>query len=178
MRIRFITTNPLQAKFLAIIFLSMMVPLFVVGGCLYYLMFQIMAEQLAIPESIAYNLIPVLHRMNFLILVGLPPIVVLLFIWGIIVTHRLMGPLERLEDEIRYAPSGYAGWFDRTGITLEDLERLYEVDLELLERSGELAGFVGDVAAVGTDRDWTEDLEKGIAEVREIFEGRRKSIEG
>lgn len=91
--------------------------------------------------------------------------------------ERIVTRLERMEDEIRYAPSGYAGWFDGTGITLEDLERLYEVDLLLLERSGELAGLVGEVTAVGTDQDWTEDLEKGVAQVREIFEGRRKSLE-
>jgi hypothetical protein len=92
--------------------------------------------------------------------------------------ERIVTRLERIEDEIRYAPSGYAGWFDRTGITLEDLERLYEVDLLLLETAEGLAGLVGEVTAVGTDQDWTEELEKGITLVRDIFEGRRETMTG
>jgi len=107
MKLRFlITKNPLQIKYLLLILLSILVPLFAVGGCLYYLMFQVMAEQLAIPEAIAYNLIPVLEKINFLLLVGIPPIVVLLFIWGLMLTHRLIGPLERLEDDLRKIREG------------------------------------------------------------------------
>ena len=92
--------------------------------------------------------------------------------------ERIVTRLERMEDEIRYAPSGYAGWFDRTGITLEDLEHLYEVDLLLLETSQGLAELVGEATAVGTDGDWTGELESAIGQVREMFEGRRKNLEG
>ena len=106
MRIKFITSNPLQLKYLVLILLSILVPLFFVGGCLYYIIFQIMAEQLAIPESIAYNLLPVLRKINFILIVGLPPIVVLLFIWGAMLTHRLIGPLERLEDDLKKIDEG------------------------------------------------------------------------
>jgi len=106
MRFRFILKNPLQRKYFLLILFSILIPLFIVGGCLYYLVFQIMAEQLAIPESIAYNLIPVLQKINFLLIVGLPPIVVLLFIWGVMLTHRLMGPLERLEDDLKKISEG------------------------------------------------------------------------
>jgi len=106
MRLRFITNNPLQRKYLVLILFSTFLPLFLVAGCLYYLIFQVMAEQLAIPESIAYNLIPVLHKINFLLLIGLPPIVILLFIWGVVLTHRLIGPLNRLENDLREISKG------------------------------------------------------------------------
>ena len=106
MRIRFITKNPLQTKYLVLILISILLPLFIVGGCLYYLLFQIMAEQLAIPESIAYNLFPVVERINFLLLLGIPPIVILLFIWGAVLSHRLIGPLERLENDLRKISDG------------------------------------------------------------------------
>jgi len=106
MRIRFITKNPLQTKYLVLILISILLPLFIVGGCLYYLLFQIMADQLAIPESIAYNLFPVVERINFLLLVGIPPIVVLLFIWGVVLSHKLIGPLERLENDLRQISDG------------------------------------------------------------------------
>jgi len=106
MRLRFITNNPLQRKYLILILFSTFLPLFLVASCLYYLIFQVMAEQLAIPESIAYNLIPVLHKINFLLLIGLPPIVILLFIWGVVLTHRLIGPLNRLENDLKEISEG------------------------------------------------------------------------
>ena len=56
MRIRFLTNRKLQSKFLFLIMISMAVPLLLAGGCLYYLVFTLLAEQLGIPESIAYNL--------------------------------------------------------------------------------------------------------------------------
>ena len=106
MRIKFLTKNPLQAKYLFLILLSILTPIFIVGGCLYYILFQIMAEQLAIPESIAYNLIPVLQRVNLILLIGMPPIVLLLLWWGVILTHKLIGPLERLEEDLRKISNG------------------------------------------------------------------------
>jgi len=106
MRIKFIAKNKFQRKFLALILLSTMVPVFVVGGYLYYIIFQIMAEQLAMPESIAQNLIPVFHKINFLLLIGLPPVIILLFIWGVILTHRLTGPIERMQRDLRKISEG------------------------------------------------------------------------
>lgn len=106
MRLRFITKNPLQLKYLALILFSILAPLFVVGGCLYYFIFQIMAEQLAIPESIAYNLIPVVNKINLILIIGVPPIIILLFIWGVSLTHRLIGPLKRLEEDLKKIAKG------------------------------------------------------------------------
>jgi len=106
MRLRFIMTNPLQRKYLILILFSMLLPVAVVGMCLYYVIFQLTAEQLAIPESIAANLIPVLHKINFLLAVSLPPLIVLLFIWGAILTHRLTGPIMRLEKDLKKIVEG------------------------------------------------------------------------
>lgn len=106
MRIKFLTKNRLQRKYLVLILLSIISPLVIVGACLYYVIFQIMAEQLAIPESIAYNLFPVIERINFLLLFSVPAIIILLFILGLSLTHKFVGPLERLEDDIRRISEG------------------------------------------------------------------------
>lgn len=105
-RLRFITANPMQIKYLVLIMASITVPLFVVGGCLYYLIFQIMAEQLGIPESIAYNLMPVLTKINFLLLVGIPPIIIIIFLIAIKLTHKLVGPIKRLEKDLTEVAEG------------------------------------------------------------------------
>lgn len=106
-RMRFLTKGPVQFRYLALLVVSMIAPLVFVGGCLYYLVFRIMAEQLGIPESIAYNLVPVVRKINMIIAVGVPPIFLVLILWGIVVSHRFTGPLERLKGEIdRIAESG------------------------------------------------------------------------
>ena len=92
--------------------------------------------------------------------------------------ERMATKLERTEDELRFAPSGYAGWFDRTGITLEDLERLYEYDLGLLNAARTLSDYIGDTDRIGTDHDWTSGLDEALDNLRSAFEGRKRMMEG
>lgn len=91
--------------------------------------------------------------------------------------ERMITRLERTEDELRYAPSGYAGWFDSVGIALEDLERLYEYDLGLLNAAQALPRYIGDTSLIGTDSDWTFDLDEGLRNLRDTFEGRKRMME-
>lgn len=100
MRINLFTKNPLQLRYLLLIIMAMIVPALVVGSCLYYFIFTVMAEQLAIPEAIAINLIPVLYKVNFILVIGLVPLFILLFLWGLILSHRFVGPLQRIEKEL------------------------------------------------------------------------------
>ncbi len=100
-RTRYLTGSRIQLRYLALLMISMLVPLLFVGGCLYYLIFTIMAEQLGIPEYIAYNLLPVVRKINIMLLIGVPPLFLLLIAWGMIVSHRFAGPLERLEKELK-----------------------------------------------------------------------------
>lgn len=88
-------------KYLGLLLFSMVVPLIFVGGCLYYLIFNIMAEQIGIPEYIARNMFPVIGKVNTILLIGLPPLFALLILWGIILSHRFAGPVERLEAELK-----------------------------------------------------------------------------
>ena len=91
--------------------------------------------------------------------------------------ERIVTRLERTEDELRYVPSGYAGWFDREGIALEDLERLYEYDLGLLSAAQALPEYVGDTSRIGTDNDWTPSLDEALRNLRDAFEGRKRMME-
>jgi len=91
--------------------------------------------------------------------------------------ERMATKLERTEDELRYAPSGYAGWFDSVGIAIEDLEHLYEYDLGLLSAAQALSEYIGDVSRIGTDNDWTSSLDEGLRNLRDAFEGRKRMME-
>lgn len=89
-----------QLKYLTLLIVSMIIPLLFSIGCIYYLIFTVMAEQLGIPESIAYNLFPVVKKVNTVLAIGLPPLFLLLIWWGTILSHRFAGPLQRLEKEL------------------------------------------------------------------------------
>jgi methyl-accepting chemotaxis protein len=106
LRLRFISKHPLQLKFLSLILLSILVPTVIAGGCLYYFIFQIMAEQLGIPEAIAFNLVPVVEKINSLLLITMPPLFILFFLLAALVTNRLIGPLARLEDDLQKISEG------------------------------------------------------------------------
>jgi len=101
LRTKYLTGSHIQMKYLGLLMLSMAVPLIFVGGCLYYLIFSIMAEQIGIPEYIARNMFPVISKVNFILLVGLPPLFALLMLWGVVLSHRFAGPVERLEGELK-----------------------------------------------------------------------------
>jgi len=99
-RRKMIAHKQVQLKYLVLLIISMGVPLLFAIGCMYYLIFTIMAEQLGIPESIAYNLFPVLTKVNTVLAIGLPPILLLLIWWGAVLSNRFAGPLQRMEREL------------------------------------------------------------------------------
>ena len=101
LRTKYLTGSHIQMKYLGLLMLSMIVPLVLVGGCLYYLIFSIMAEQIGIPEYIAKNMFPVISKVNMILLVGVPPLFALLMLWGVMLSHRFAGPVERLESELK-----------------------------------------------------------------------------
>ena len=100
-RTKYLTGSRIQLRYLGLLMFSMVVPLIFVGGCLYYLIFNVMADQIGIPEYVAYNLFPVVNKINLILILGVPPLFALLIIWGIILSHRFAGPLERIESELK-----------------------------------------------------------------------------
>lgn len=100
MRKIYFIKNKLQFRYLSLIIASLILPTILVGGCLYYLIFSFMAEKLGIPESIESNLAPVVNKVNFVVAVGFPIIFLILLGWGVALSHKLAGPIKRLEREL------------------------------------------------------------------------------
>ena len=98
--------SKLQKKYLRLIELSVLIPTLIVVGCLYYLVFSLLAEEIAIPEFIALVLAPVVGRINAILLIGLPIVFILLFGWGAVLSHRLAGPIDRLGRELARVVQG------------------------------------------------------------------------
>ena len=68
-RKRYFMKSGLQNRYLRLILLAIVLPTFLFSLCLCYLIFYLMAEQLGIPESIAYNLTPVLSKIGIILLI-------------------------------------------------------------------------------------------------------------
>lgn len=105
-RRRLLVKMAMQFRFLRMVLISMLAPTIFVSACLYYFIFHLLAQQLAIPESIAYNLIPVIKKVNFTLLVGFPLLVALILLWGLILSHRYAGPIYRMEKELEQIAKG------------------------------------------------------------------------
>jgi len=101
LRTKYFTGSRIQLHYLALLMVSIIIPLVFSTACLYYLIFKIMAEQLGIPEYIALNLFPVIHKINMLLLIGVPPLFLILVLWGMVLSHRFAGPIERLQKELK-----------------------------------------------------------------------------
>lgn len=105
-RKRYFIKGSLQVKYLRLITLSMILPVLLVSGCLYYLIFNIVAQEIAIPEYIAAILFPVIKRVNIMILIGFPVIFMIMLLWAILLSHRIAGPIYRLQQELERISKG------------------------------------------------------------------------
>ena len=95
-----------EKKLLLLIFASAVIPTAIVAAILYYLIFNLLAWQIGIPEEIAYNLIPVVRKINLIILISLPIIFLLIWVIALELSHRISGPLFRLERELEERIAG------------------------------------------------------------------------
>ena len=100
MRKFYLVRNRLERHYLRLIALSIILPTLLTGGCLYYIIFNLMAEQLGIPEVVAYHLLPVVDKVNIFLVIALPIVFVILLAVGLILTRKLVGPIGRLEREV------------------------------------------------------------------------------
>ncbi|MBI4040282.1 MAG: methyl-accepting chemotaxis protein [Deltaproteobacteria bacterium] len=100
MRKQYFIKGPIQARYLIAMVISMLVPTLLVGAGLYYLQATLMAQQLAIPEAIWGDLVPVLNKVNWYLAIGLPIIFAIVFFYGVIISHRFAGPMFRLEKDL------------------------------------------------------------------------------
>lgn len=104
-----ITSSPLQRKYLGVLALSMFLPTVVMLGCLYHLIFYLMANEIVFPEAIASTLLPVIDRVNWILMLVMPLTGLFLLWLGLAVSHRFAGPIERIDRELDRVLAGDKG---------------------------------------------------------------------
>jgi HAMP domain-containing protein len=107
-RAKWFMRHPIQAKYLLLVLLAMLAPMFLIGFCFYTLVFDLMARQLVFPEAIFGNLVPVIERINALLAMTLPPLALVILWCALVISHRFAGPIERLEEDLDRILAGEA----------------------------------------------------------------------
>ncbi len=117
-RLAWVTRHPLQSRYLFIVVMSMVGPSVLLSGCLYFLLFKLMAEQVAMPEVIHEIIVPVFNKINTILIIGWPVMFGIIFVWGLYISHRFAGPIERLEKDLEEVLGG--NWDKRIRLRQKD----------------------------------------------------------
>jgi len=102
----FAIRSRLQLKFAILLFFSMLIPAIFVGICMYSFIFIIVTEGMGVPESVGYNLFPVLQKINLMMSVGLFVIFVAFLMIGIYISNKLIGPVDRIKRDLKKIADG------------------------------------------------------------------------
>ena len=99
-RSKWFMKHPIQSKYLLLVLLAMLSPILLIGFCFYTLVFDLLARQLVFPEAIYSNLVPVIDRVNNLLILTLPALTLVILWCALVISHRFAGPIERLESDL------------------------------------------------------------------------------
>lgn len=92
--------NQMHREIFWVIFLAVFAPTVITTVSLFYLIFNITAEQIGFPEAIAYNILPAAQRVTIILLVTIPLAAVGILVLAHKLTHNIVGPFDRIVREL------------------------------------------------------------------------------
>ena len=92
--------NVLHRNLFLLVTLAALLPTALTVVFLYHLIFGITAEEFAIPEAIAYTLIPAANRVITVLWTTMPIFILIILILAYKVTHKIVGPYDRIVREL------------------------------------------------------------------------------
>jgi len=92
--------NKLHKEIFFVVFFASILPAAIVTVLLYYLIFGIVANQLGIPEAIAYNIIPAAKKVTTILAVSVPVSILIILISALKISHKIVGPFDRITREL------------------------------------------------------------------------------
>ena len=101
-RKRYLIRPAWQLRYVAMVLL----PMLFVCAAQYYLMYIVLMNELALPEILAHHFLPAFRRINMVLVVAAPVVMLALALWIIRVTNRVAGPIYRLESELKRLAEG------------------------------------------------------------------------
>jgi len=98
--------NKIHLEIFLLVFLASILPATIVAIALYYLIFGVMANQFAIPEIIAYNILPAAEKVVILLLIATPVSILIILFLTYKITHKIIGPFDRIIRELDECVNG------------------------------------------------------------------------
>jgi len=78
-----------------------LIPMLVLSGTIYYLIYITIIHHIAIPEIIINNILKPFSTVNILLLIALPIVIAVVTYRALITSHRVAGPLYRIEQDLK-----------------------------------------------------------------------------
>ena len=98
--------NQMHAELFLLIFFAAIIPALLATIALFYLIFNITAEQIGIPEAIAANIFPAAYKVMETLVYAIPVSIVVMLILAHRITHRIVGPFDRIVRELEATIEG------------------------------------------------------------------------
>ena len=89
-----------------LIFLSSFIPALITAVALFYLIFNITAQEVGFPEAIMSTLMPAAERVVMILALTLPAVFIILLVFAYHITHRMVGPFDRIIRELEETVKG------------------------------------------------------------------------
>ncbi len=94
---------------------------------------------------------------------------------------RVLKKLDQIENRVRFASYGYAGFFDAVKIEEPQLDRIYQFDLALVERVERVEQLARSLSGNGSTADGLKqaasELERAADDLNRTFDERYRAIE-
>ena len=95
-RRKYLVNKPTQLRYMSLV----VIPLVVLLGALYYLIYYSVFSQMVIPEAIAGTLLPAMKKVNMVVFLTAPVLLFVILRAALIYSNRIVGPIPRVERQL------------------------------------------------------------------------------
>ena len=92
--------NGIHLEIFLLISFASLVPMLITGVSLFYLIFNVTAQQVGFPEAIAATIFPAARKVLMIVCVITPIVIIGILIFAHKATHRIVGPYDRILREL------------------------------------------------------------------------------
>ena len=92
--------NKMHRAIFFFVLAATLIPAIIVTVLLYYLIFQITAQEIGMPDVIAQHIMPAAQKVLIILFIAIPVAVVILLFFAYRITHQIIGPFDRIVREL------------------------------------------------------------------------------
>lgn len=98
--------NAMHKEIFFLVFGAAIIPTVIVAVSLYYFIFYVTAEQIGIPETIAYHIVPAASKVTEMLFLVIPTVIVFILVIAYRISHSIVGPYDRIIREMNESLNG------------------------------------------------------------------------